>query len=94
MGYFILAGATAYLLMLLYDKAERQWNRYEVRRSVRETYKSDINRQKAKKIINAAILLLRNAGYSEEEARKGALKYIKEVTERGLLDEKYTLLIS
>lgn len=83
-----IAGILAYLLAYLFNYLDKC--RYK--RDLKRVFKSDLNRHQAIKVMQEAKRLMLDAGFTELEATANAINYCSEVTDKGLLHEKYLLL--
>lgn len=83
-----IAGILAYLLAYLFNYLDKC--RYQ--NDLKKFFKSDLNRHQAIKVMQEAKRLMLEAGFSELEATNGAIDYCSEVTNKGLLHDKYLLL--
>ena len=89
-SYLLLAlcGIAAYLITVICDYINRCFYIH----GLKKFYENDINRYKAKKIMQIAKNLFIENGYNEKEAERETIIYIDSVTRNGQLDEKYKLM--
>lgn len=84
----LLIGIIAYLIAYIFNYLER----CRFRRDLKRFFKSDLNRYQAIKVMQEAKRIALEAGYDEKSAFNHATQYCAEITQNGLLNEKYKLL--
>lgn len=83
----ILVCASAYFLTEIFEYFSRCYDQYQLKRF----YSSELNRHKARKVMQIAKRFYIEHGYNEAEAEEQTIIYIDSVTRNGQLDEKYKL---
>ena len=82
------AGIIAYLLAYIANYLEKK----RFQRDLRKFFKSDLDKYKAVKIVEAAQHISIESGIDEETAFYNACTFLDEIARKGLLDEKYRML--
>ena len=84
----ISAALIAYFLSEIFYRYER----FCFEEEIKKFFKSELNRYQAIKVMKEAERLMLEGGYHPKDARRKAIEFGKEITENGLLFDKYKLL--
>jgi hypothetical protein len=84
----IVSCVAAYVLAEICSYIDRCIYKHQLKKF----FKSDLNRFQAIKVMQEAKRIALEAGYDEESAFNHATQYCAEITQNGLLNEKYKLL--
>lgn len=87
-GLLLICAISAYVLAELCSYIDRCIYKHQLKKF----FKSDLNRYQAIKVMQEAKKLALEAGWNEESAFNHATQYCAEITQNGLLNEKYKLL--